>query len=566
MQETIRKFALQNALSHGGKAEKGSVMSRVLGDRPDLRVRAGEVAAAADAVLAEVNAMSEADQRKALEGLAPELLIEHKAERPTGLPALEGAVEGKVVMRFAPGPSGPLHIGHARAAILNDEYCRRYRGKYILRLEDTDPARVLPEAYDMIVEDMKWMECAVHETVVQSTRFERYYGVARRLLEVGKAYVCTDPPEVWRKLKEEGKPCAHRHLDPAKQLEAFEAMQAGGYKAEEAAVIGQTDLDHPNPAVRDFPLLRIEDTPHPRTGSRYRVYPLMNFSVSVDDHDLGLTHVLRGKDHLNNTERQGYLFGHLGWKMPRYIHYGRVSIEGLELSTSKMWAGIQRGELTGWDDVRLGTIRALARRGYRPASIREYWVESSVKEVDIVFSWKTLHAIDKRRADPEACRVFLVAGPTAVDVGIPGDLVAKPPRFPDRPEAGRRELLVRRDKSGKGRVLVPGADAAKLSQGATFRLKDLANFAWEGPGRARFLNNDLAFAKGAPILHWLPDDPEQAVDASLAMPDGAVTRGKIERAALAEGGRVVQLERMGLARVERPASPPAEVRAFFLYR
>jgi glutamyl-tRNA synthetase len=424
----------------------------------------------------------------------------------------------------------------------------------------------MPEAYGMIEEDMRWMGCEVHEVVVQSTRFERYYEVARRLLEMGKAYVCTDKPDVWRHLKEEKKACPHRHLPPATQLSAFDAMLAREYPPEGAAVIGQTDLNHPNPAIRDFPLLRIENTPHPRTGTKFCVYPLMNFSVAVDDHDLGLTHVLRGKDHLNNTYRQEFLFDHLGWKMPRYIHYGRVSIEGVELSTSKMAAGIARGEFSGWDDTRLGTIRALARRGYRKDSIREYWVASSVKEVDIVFSWKNLNAIDKKRADPEACRLFFVAGPTAVDVEFPGDLVAHPPRLPDKPDAGRRELRVARDKSGKGRLLIPALDAGKLGQGDVFRLKDLANFTWQGHGKARFIDNELATAKGSPILHWLPDDPAQARDARLEMPDGTAEVGKIEAAAAAENGRVVQLERVGLARLEAPPSHPAEVRAFFLYR
>lgn len=566
LEETVRKFALQNALVHGGKADKAAVMSRVLGERSDWRARAAEVAKTADRIILEVNALPEAEQRRALEALAPDLLVEKRAERPTGLPDLEGATEGRVVMRFAPGPSGPLHIGHARAAILNDEYCRRYKGRYILRLEDTDPARVLAEAYGMIEEDMAWMGCEVHEVVVQSTRFERYYEIARRLLEIGKAYVCTDKPDDWRRFKDAKKPCPHRHLDPSVQLEAFDAMLGGGFRPEEAAVIGQTDLGHPNPAVRDFPLLRIEDTPHPRTGTRYRVYPLMNFSVSVDDHDLGLTHVLRGKDHLNNTERQRYLFEHLGWSMPHYIHYGRVSIEGLELSTSKMWAGIRKGDFAGWDDVRLGTIRALARRGYRPASIRAFWVDSSVKEVDIVFSWKNLNAIDKKRADSEACRLFFVGRPTAVDVEVPSDLVAHPPRLPDNPAAGRREVTLRQGKGGLGRALIPDEDALRLTQGSLFRLKDLGNFTWQGEGKARFLNNDLAAAKGAPILHWLPDDPAQALRASLALPDGAVVEGRIEAAARGENGRVVQLERVGLARLEAQSSPPAEVRAFFLYR
>lgn len=566
MDDAIRKFALQNALQHGGKADKGSVMSRVLGERPDLRAKAREVAAAADRILAEVNAMSPEAQRAALEALAPELLVEKKHERHEGLPDLEDAVKGKVVMRFAPGPSGPLHLGHARAAYLNDEYCKRYEGTYILRLEDTDPARVLPDAYDMIIEDMAWMGCKVDKVVTQSDRFERYYEVARRLLEIGKAYVCTDEPAVWRALKERKQACPHRHLEPHLQLEAFEAMMGGAYKPEDAAVIAATDLDHPNPAVRDFPILRIEDTPHPRTGTKYRVYPLMNFSVATDDHDLGLTHVLRGKDHLSNTHRQEYLFRYLGWKIPAYIHYGRARDEEMEFSTSKTAAGIARGEFSGWDDPRLGTIRSLARRGYRPESLREYWVSAGVKEVDVVFSWDNLNAIDKKRADPEAVRMFYVAGPVEILATVPGDLTAHPPRLPDRPEAGTRELIVRRDKSGVARLWIAGEDAAKLSQDSVFRLKDLANFRWEAPGVAHFVSKEVGAAKGAPIFHWLPADAAQTAGARLHMPDGRAVEGKIERAAATQHGKVVQLERVGLARLEVGGSHSAEVDAFFLYR
>jgi hypothetical protein len=115
-------------------------------------------------------------------------------------------------------------------------------------------------------------------------------------------------------------------------------------------------------------------------------------------------------------------------------------------------------------------------------------------------------------------------------------------------------------------VLIPSADVVRLTQGGAFRLKDLANFTWKAHGKAGYLDNELASIKGAPILHWLPDDPAQTLDGRLTMPDGTDHRGRMERAALGEDGKVVQLERVGLARLEAAASPPAEVRAFFLYR
>jgi glutamyl-tRNA synthetase len=552
-------------VQHGGEGQRGAVMSRVLGATPELRPRAGDVAKRIQEVLDEVNAMGLDAQRAELSASAPELLEARHVGKPAGLPDLVGAVEGRVVMRMAPGPSGPLHIGHARAAVLNDEYVRRYRGKYILRLEDTDPARVSADAYDMIKQDMEWLGCKVHETVIQSDRFERYYEVARRLIGLGKAYVCTDPPEAWRALKEKGTPCEHRGGDPARSLERFEAMLSGAYKAQEAAVIAITQIDHANPALRDFPILRIEDTPHPRTGTRFRVYPLMNFSVAVDDHDLGLTHVLRGKDHLNNTHRQDYLFRYLGWKMPVYIHYGRVAIEGVELSTSKMAQGIAAGTYAGWDDPRLGTMRALARRGYRPESLREYWVDAGVKEVDVVFAWKNLDAIDKKAQDPGAHRVFLVEEPVALELAVEGTLVANPPRLPSHLEAGRRELTVPA-KACRARVLLQRSDLSAIPAGTTFRLKDLANFRMTAPGRAEYVSKSHEEARGAPIVHWLPDDPAQTAAAEVVRPDGSVVNGRIEREGAESGGRVVQLERLGFARIEVSGGPDARVRAFFLYR
>ena len=180
-------------------------------------------------------------------------------------------------MRFAPGPSGPLHIGHSRAAILNDEFVKRYGGRFILRLEDTNPMKILPEAYTMIPEDMSWLGTTVHQVVRQSDRFGIYLEHARRIIELGGGYVCTCPVEKWRSLKERNRACPHRDQDPDKQLAEWERMLDGTYREGEASLMIKTDLGHPNPAVRDFVAMRIMDHPHPRTGDRFRVYPLYNF-------------------------------------------------------------------------------------------------------------------------------------------------------------------------------------------------------------------------------------------------------------------------------------------------
>ena len=554
LEALIRKYALQNAVLYDGKATLGSVLGKVMAENPELRPKAKEVSATAKGVVAEVNGMSTDAQRAALESIAPELLVKESKQREMGLPDLKN-VNGEVRMRMAPNPSGPLHLGHSRMAVLNDEYVKRYGGICYNRFEDTDPARIDPTGYDSIPKDFDWLGVKIHKTVIQSDRFETYYEVARKLLDLGKAYVCTCKPEDWRELKNHKKACPHRDQPVEEQLHRWDKMFDGSYKPEEVSVMVKTDLNHPNPAIRDFVALRIDDTPHPRTGTKYRVYPLMNLAVAVDDHLLDLTHVLRGKDHLNNTYRQEYLFGYLGWKMPEYIHYGRVSIEDAQLSTSKMGKGIKEGLYTGWDDPQLGTLGAMRRRGIRPEAIRRYWTEVGIKEVDIEFSWKTLFTYNRELIDDGADRYFFVNDPVSLPIdGIESDIAARAPLHPDHPEKGTRDLRVQKDSS----VFLARDDLQGDPQ--RLRLKDLCNVHVKD-GRLVYAGNDLAVLKeGVKIVHWAPAD---SVEAEVLMTDGTAKKGVAEPSLAKALGKVVQLERFAFVRVER-AHPT--IRCVFTHR
>jgi glutamyl-tRNA synthetase len=395
-------------------------------------------------VVAEINNLTLAEQKNLLESEAPELL-EKKSERKALLPDLPD-VKGQVVMRFAPGPSGSLHIGHTRAAILNDEYVKRYGGKYIIRLEDTNPAKIDIDAYDSIKEDLKWLGIQYHNLSIQSDRFEIYYEHAKNLLSQGKAYICECDVEDWRSAKIKMSPCPHRDLDVETQLDRWEKMLGGFYDEGQASFIIKTDLEHPNPAVRDFVGARIVKTPHPRTEDRYLVYPLYNFSVAVDDHLMDMTHVLRGKDHLNNTHRQEYVYDHLGWEKPVFVHYGLVQMEDITLKTTVIKEGIAKGEFSGWDDVRLATLKTLAKRGIQPGAIRNYWRDVGIKEVDIKFSWDNLYAYNKDIVDPEANRYFFVWGPEPLVIKGVNNLEGHAPLHPDHPERGiRKSTLTGKD-------------------------------------------------------------------------------------------------------------------------
>ena len=556
--ELLFLCALQNAVKHGGVPQAGAVIGMVMGAHPELRSRAKEVSALAKEAIADVAALSPEERVVLLQTRAPAMYasLSLKHEHKKVLPDLEKAEKG-VVMRFAPNPSGPLHIGHARAAALNDAYVKQYGGRYILRIEDTDPKRVDPDAYGMVVEDLKWLGLGITETVTQSDRLSLYYDLCTQLIGKGGAYVCTCNNEHFRELKEAKTACPCRDQSMEKNLELWQKMLDHVFKEGEATVRIRTDLDNPDPAMRDFPAFRILDSPpHPKVKAH--VYPLMNFSVVADDHLLGVTHVIRGKDHIANTRRQQYIYDHFGWQVPVYRHYGRMGIEGVVLSTSQMRLGIKAGTYTGWDDIRLGTLRALARRGISPEAVRNAMLAIGTGDTDISFSWDNLYAENRKIVDPVANRYFFVPDPVEAKIEGAARHTAHAMLHPGDAARGSRTLEF--DTT----VLIPKSE---ISEGMSMiRLKDLFNVKveWDhGIPSFSFGGDSLADARAAKarIIQWLP--AQDAVPCTLLTQEGGMT-GACEPLVRTERGNVVQFERVGFARID--AVDATGIRAYFTHK
>lgn len=555
IRDDIYLFALQNAVKHKSVPKAGAILGSVMGAHPELRPQAKEINAMLPEILAEVEAMSVEEREAKLTALSPEMIekMHEKKERVHELPELPEAGNG-VVMRFAPNPSGPLHLGHARASVLNDYYVKKYGGKFYYRVEDTDPKRVDPEAYDMVMEDLKWLGIGITDVVYQSDRFQIYYDLARELIKLGGAYMCTCDNDEFREKKLKKQPCPCRDLSVEENLRRFDDMLAGKYQEGEITMRVKTDIAHPDPAVRDFAAMRVlTSVKHPRRPEIF-VYPLMNFSVAVDDHLLGMTHVIRGKDHIANTRRQEYIYRYFGWKMPHFYHYGRMSIAGLELSTSGMRKGINEGLYTGWDDIHLGTLRALARRGIQPDAVRAAVVDIGMGDTDISFSWENLFAQNKAIIDAEADRYFFVPDVVPVTVANAPAMEAHAPIYPNHPERGERVL------SFTGSVLLPRSE---IETGRMLRLKDLFNIRITGEGSAEYAGDSLAEARAAkaPIVQWLPTDA--GVPCSLLTPEGT-SEGYCEAAVLNYDQKIVQFERVGFARID--SVKDGHVTAYFTHR
>jgi len=529
-----------------------------MGAHPELRSRAKEVSALAKEAIADVAALSPEERVVLLQTRAPAMYasLSLKHEHKKVLPDLEKAEKG-VVMRFAPNPSGPLHIGHARAAALNDAYVKQYGGRYILRIEDTDPKRVDPDAYGMVVEDLKWLGLGITETVTQSDRLSLYYDLCTQLIGKGGAYVCTCNNEHFRELKEAKTACPCRDQSMEKNLELWQKMLDHVFKEGEATVRIRTDLDNPDPAMRDFPAFRILDAPpHPKVKAH--VYPLMNFSVVADDHLLGVTHVIRGKDHIANTRRQAYIYDHFGWQVPVYRHYGRMGIEGVVLSTSQMRLGIKAGTYTGWDDIRLGTLRALARRGISPEAVRNAMLAIGIGDTDISFSWDNLYAENRKIVDPVANRYFFVPAPITVTIEGAAPHTAQAMLHPSDTARGTRTLEF------TGSVLLPKGE---ISPGTPMvRLKDLFNvkIAWDGHVPSFSYGGDSlsdARAAKARIIQWLP--AQAAVPCTLLTQEGEM-KGACEPLVREELNKVVQFERVGFARID--GVDASGIQAYFTHK
>ncbi|MCS7096561.1 MAG: glutamate--tRNA ligase [Nitrososphaerota archaeon] len=562
LEELIRKTALLNAVRHEGKAQAGAVLGKVLAERQDLKSRAKELILLVNKIVGEVNALPASEQKRIIEEKWPELLQREKTEEEKRLPPLPNAEKyPMVVTRFSPNPDCVLHLGSARAIILSHDYARIHRGKFILRFEDTDPKlkRPVPEFYDSIREDLKWLECKPDEEYIQSDRIPIYYEYAEKLLKDGNAYVCTCQPQAFRMRILAQEPCPCRNLPPEEQLERWSRMLNGEYKEGEAVLRVKTDLTHPNPAVRDWPALRIIDTekfPHPRTGSKYMVWPLYNFACGLDDHLMGVTHIIRGKEHFTNMIRQEYMYRHLGWRYPEAIHYGRLKIKGAYLSKSKIVQGIREGQYWSWDDPRLATFAALRKRGITPAAIRKLILDVGLKAADVVLSWENLYAYNRKILDPHVTRYFFVKDPVQLSVsGIPKPITARIRLHPEHPEWGFREYTVTPEE-GKVLLWISRADMEAISAGKTVRLMELFNVKVEKVEvyavEAKFLSESYQEARelGAPLIHWVIVGAD--MPCKIIMPNAAVAEGIAEAACKRlKPDMIVQFERFGFVRIEK---------------
>lgn len=540
MDEVIRKHALLNALEHNGTADIHAVLGKVIAEMPEAKERIKEALEEIRKIVKEVNSIPFDEQKRRI----GEYKIEEKPAEKTGLAELPNAVKGKVVMRLAPYPSGPLHIGNSRMVILNDEYAKRYKGRLLLVIDDTigsEEKFILPEAYKMIKNDLAWLGVKYHKLVLKSKRLKIFYRFAETLIKKNIAYVCECDIETLRINRREGVACSHRIFSGKENLERWKKMLAGKYKEGQAVLRLKTDMQDPNPAFRDRVLMRVVERKHPLVGRKYKVWPMLEFSWAVDDYALGITHVLRGKDLVIEDMMENFIWDKMGWRKPEFIHYGFLRVGDAKLSKTESRKAIEKKIYYGWDDPRTWSLMSLKRRGIQPQALRNFVIGMGLSLADVAVPEEILYAENRRLIDSQANRYLAVLDPIEISVlKSPKIKNIKINFHPDFPKRGKRKIRL-----DAKRIFVEREDFERFYE------KDvgLINlFTVNLKKDARFVSKEISY--DLPKIHWVSGP---SVKIKIVMPNGKAMVALAEKEVKnLKKGSIIQFYRVGFCRVDKP--------------
>ena len=467
LKRIIRGIALLNASEHNGKTRNDSIISKVIGTKPELRSRIKDVIPLISQAVVDVNKLSVESQREELESSYAELLIVKPKQERTGLPPLEGAEQGNVITRFPPEPNGYPHIGHAKASIIDEEYAKMYGGKLILRFDDTNPEKERLEYYAAIKVGLDWLDVKYDLIKNTSDDMEIIHSKGKELIDLGHAYVCTCDKETISKNRREMISCKCRagNLDQnnTRWNKMFDKFKPG-----EAIVRFRGDMSSENTVMRDPTLFRIIDEPHPIHKDKYRVWPNYDFAVAVEDSIDGITHAFRTKEYELRTELYYTLLDKLNMRKPKMLEFSRLEFEGMPVSKRVLKPLVEEGKVSGFDDPRLPTLEGLRRRGIVPEAIRKFVLSLGFTKSDTLPPFETLESFNRKIIDPTSVRLFIVFDPVKLTV-INNNLTEIEISNHPQNEMGKRRVTI------DGNFYISGNDAKPLKVGDEVRLLELYN-------------------------------------------------------------------------------------------
>ena len=350
--------------------------------------------------------------------------------------------------RFPPEPNGYLHIGHAKSICLNFGLAKEYNGLCNLRFDDTNPVKEDVEYVDSIKADVEWLGFKWEgETRYASDYFDALYGYAIELIEKGLAYVDELSPDQMREyrgtLTEPGKNSPYRDRSIEENLALFERMKNGEFAEGTLSLRAKIDMASPFMVMRDPVLYRIKFASHHQTGDKWCIYPMYDFTHCISDAIERITHSLCTLEFQDNRRLYDWVLENISIErpLPHQYEFSRLNLEGTLTSKRKLLKLVNDGIVDGWNDPRMPTISGLRRRGYTPASLREFCRRIGVTKQDNVVEYSALEACIRDDLNENAPRAMAVIDPVRVVIeNFEGEETLTAPNHPNRPELGERQL------------------------------------------------------------------------------------------------------------------------------
>ena len=332
--------------------------------------------------------------------------------------------------RFPPEPNGYLHIGHAKSICLNFGIASQFNGLCNLRFDDTNPSKEEIEYVESIKEDVRWLGFDWDDReFYASDYFDRLYEFAVKLIQKDKAYVCSLSPDRIREyrgtLTEPGKDSPYRNRSIEENLDLFQRMKDGEFKDGEHVLRAKIDMTSPNINLRDPTIYRIKHVGHHRTGKKWCIYPMYDFTHCLSDAIENITHSICTLEFENNRPLYDWVLDTVETEChPQQIEFARLNLNYTVLSKRRLIQLVEEGHVTGWDDPRMPTISGIRRRGYTPESIRNFCDRIGVAKRDSVVDMELLEFAVREDLNRRAPRFMAVLDPIRVVItNYPEDLI-----------------------------------------------------------------------------------------------------------------------------------------------
>ncbi|XP_063040031.1 bifunctional glutamate/proline--tRNA ligase [Engraulis encrasicolus] len=374
---------------------------------------------------------------------------------------LPGAEMGKVVVRFPPEASGYLHIGHAKAALLNQHYQVSFKGKLIMRFDDTNPEKEKEDFEKVILEDVAMLQIKPDQFTYTSDHFPAIERLAEQMLKEGRAYIDDTPPEQMKQEREQRVESHNRSNSVEKNMQMWEEMKNGTEYGQTCCMRAKMDMSSNNGCMRDPTLYRCKNQPHPRTGTTYRVYPTYDFACPIVDSVEGVTHALRTTEYHDRDDQYYWLIEALRLRKPHIWEYARLNLNNTVLSKRKLTWFVNEGYVDGWDDPRFPTVRGVLRRGMTVEGLKQFIAAQGGSRSVVNMEWDKIWAFNKKVIDPVAPRFTALAESQVVPITIPEakEEMKEAAKHPKNAEVGMKTVWY------GPKVYVEGADAETFTEG-----------------------------------------------------------------------------------------------------